>query len=84
MRNIAVFGSVLVSLLFSASCKKKTPDVSVVRDDSEVSVLSSPVKASIAPNSLSEDQFDDALRNLSPPQILANQSIHELFLRVRS
>ena len=65
MRNIAVFGSVLVSLLFSVSCKKKTPDVSVLRDDSEVSALSSLVTASIAPNSLSEDQFDDALRNLT-------------------
>ncbi len=65
LRYIAVIGLILITLLPFVSCKKKTPDVSVVRDDSEVSALSSPVTATIAPNSLSEDQFDDALRNLT-------------------
>lgn len=62
---MAVFCFVLVTLLLSVSCKKKTSDTSAVRANSEVSALPSPVTASIAPNSLSEDQFDDALQNLT-------------------
>lgn len=63
MRRLAVFVLLLIVLLSYVSCKKKA-SVLVDQGDSEVSESSS-VTVGIAPNSLSEDQFDNALRNMS-------------------
>jgi hypothetical protein len=65
MRHSAVTGLILITVLPFVSCKKKTSSSLVNPGDNEIPASSSMLTASIAPNSLSEDQFDDALRNMT-------------------
>jgi hypothetical protein len=65
MRHSAVIGLILITVLPFVSCKKKTSSSLVNPGDNEIPASSSMLTASIAPNSLSEDQFDDALRNMT-------------------